>query len=83
MEAPKRPSPAWVTVVKTEIEGETVESTLEGLRRAMMTTMNNTLRPNDFEWEDKTGLNVFKHEAWWKNAIDSSAFPYITISYCR
>jgi len=36
LESPKRPSPAWVTVVSSTIGGKSVESTLEGLRRAMM-----------------------------------------------
>jgi len=57
MESPKRPSPAWVTVVGAQIGGNTVESTLEGLRRGMMSADSNALRPNDFEWVDKTGLN--------------------------
>ena len=36
IQAPKRPSPAWVSVVGVKIVNQDVESTLEGLRRAMM-----------------------------------------------
>ena len=50
IEAPKRPSPAWVSVVGVKIVNQEVESTLEGLRRAMMKSEAYTLRPNDFEW---------------------------------
>jgi len=78
MKSPKRPSPAWVTVVGTEIVGEEVESTLEGLRRAMMRSDAYTLRPNDFEWVEKKGLNVYAHEKWWEQTIEEADFPYIT-----
>ena len=78
MKSPKRPSPAWVTVVGAEIVGSKVESTLEGLRRAMMKSDTYALRPNDFEWVEKKGLNVYAHEKWWKQTIDDADFPYIT-----
>ena len=33
---------------------------------------------NDFEWMEKTGLNVYAHEAWWLKTITNDAdFPYI------
>ena len=77
IEAPKRPSPAWVTIVGVKIGNQNVESTLEGLRRAMMKSDAYTLRPNDFEWMEKTGLNVYAHEAWWLKTITDADFPYI------
>ena len=80
MEAPNRPSPAWVTVVGAEIVGENVESTLEGLRRAMMMSDAYPLRPNDFEWVGKTGLNVYAHEKWWFETITDARFPYLIIN---
>ena len=78
MESPKRPSPAWVTVVGTEIAGQKVESTLEGLRRAMMKSDSYTLRPNDFEWVEKKGLNVYAHE----KCTSISAEPRPLAAWC-
>ena len=80
IEAPKRPSPAWVTVVGVKIVSQKVESTLEGLRRAMMKSEAYTLRPNDFEWVGKTGLNVYAHEAWWLKTITDTDFPYLKMA---
>tara|TARA_Y100000034_G_scaffold18727_1_gene20800 strand:- start:3520 stop:5664 length:2145 start_codon:yes stop_codon:yes gene_type:complete len=80
IEAPKRPSPAWVTVVGVKIVNQEVESTLEGLRRAMMKSEAYTLRPNDFEWVEKKGLNVYAHEAWWLKTITDADFPYLKMA---
>ena len=35
VEAPKRPSAAWVVVISAPIDNQQVESTLEGLERAI------------------------------------------------
>jgi hypothetical protein len=80
IQAPKRPSPAWVSVVGVKIVNQDVESTLEGLRRAMMKSDAYTLRPNDFEWVEKTGLNVYAHEVWWNKTITDADFPYLNMS---
>ncbi len=80
IDAPKRPSPAWVAVVGVKISNQEVESTLEGLRRAMMKSDAYTLRPNDFEWVEKTGLNVYAHEAWWLKTITDADFPYLKMA---
>ena len=77
IQAPNRPSPAWVTVVGVKIADADVESTLEGLRRAMMNSQAYTLHPRDFEWVDKTGINIYAHEVWWFNTIKEAGFPYI------
>ena len=46
IEAPKRPSPAWVTIVGVKIGNQNVESPLlRDLRRAMMKSDAYTLRP--------------------------------------
>jgi len=77
IQSPNRPSPAWVTVVGVKIADADVESTLEGLRRAMMNSQAYTLHPKDFEWVDKTGINIYAHEAWWFNTIKEAGFPYV------
>ena len=77
IQSPNRPSPAWVSVVGVKIADADVESTLEGLRRAMMNSQAYTLHPKDFEWVDKTGINIYAHEAWWFNTIKEAGFPYV------
>ncbi len=77
IQAPNRPSSAWVKVVGVSIANQNVESTLEGLRRAMMKSDTNLLRPNDFEWVNKTGINIYAHEEWWLNTITDADFPYL------
>ena len=60
MDTPKRPSPAWVVVVEGTIDGKTVESTLEGLRRIII--QSNTIQAGDLTWEGKTGINLYTYE---------------------
>jgi len=77
VEAPKRPSAAWVVVISASIDGQMVESTLEGLERAITSSLNYTTRTNDIEMDGKTQLNVFANEKDWLRLIEESKFPYL------
>ncbi len=77
VEAPKRPSAAWVVVISASIDSQMVESTLEGLERAITSSLNYTTRTNDVEMDGKTQLNVFANEKDWLRLIEESKFPYL------
>jgi X-linked retinitis pigmentosa GTPase regulator len=78
-EAPNRPSAAWVIIVESIIDGQPIESTLEGLRRILLSNDTIGVRPEEVQWEGKTGLNVLNGEIEWKKLIEDSKFPYITM----
>ena len=77
IESPKRPSAAWVIVVETEIDGQTVVSNLEGLIRAILSSNDYSMRRLDMEELGKTGLNIYSNEEIWEKLIKDSKFPYI------
>ena len=77
VEAPKRPSAAWLIVIRAKLSGKTVQSTLEGLRIAILSDTNYSIRPQDVELDNKTELNIYSNEQTWKDLIDDANFPYI------
>ena len=77
MEAPKRPSAAWVIVVPATIDGDITQSTLEGLKKAILSSPSYTTRPQDIEIVDKTGLNLYANEQVWERLLNDADFPYI------
>jgi len=80
MDTPKRPSNEWVIIVDVTIDNNTVESTLEGLRRVIINSDTNAISINDMEWEGKTGLNLYDNELVWKDTIDTAGFPYLKLT---
>ena len=77
IQSPKRPSPAWVSIVEVEIGGITVDSTLNGLANALMSSDKNAIGRRDINEVSKTELNIFANERYWKQQIETSGFPYI------
>jgi len=69
VEAPKRPSAAWVIVVPATIDGDITQSTLEGLKKAILSSPSYTTRPQDIEIVDKTGLNLYANEQVWERLL--------------
>ena len=61
VEAPKRPSAAWLIVIRAKLSGKTVQSTLEGLRIAILSDTNYSIRPQDVELDNKTDLNIYSN----------------------
>ena len=78
VEAPKRPSAAWVIVIEVNLDGEMIPSTLEGLRRGILSSDNYSMRPQDIEMDDKTSLDIYVSELQLQKLIKDSKFPYIT-----
>ena len=79
LEAPKRPSASWVVVVETELDGYLTVSTLEGLRRAILSSQSYGIRPNDIEFVSPTQLNVYANEDIWQDLITDEKFPYVSM----
>ena len=77
VEAPKRPSAAWLIVIEAKISGKTVQSTLEGLRIAILSDTDYSIRPQDIELDNKTELNIYSNEQIWKDLIEGADFPYL------
>ena len=78
IQSPKRPSPAWVSIVEVEIGGMKVDSTLDGLTTAITGSTKNPVPFGDFDTVGKTGLDVFANERYWKGELEKAGFPYIT-----
>lgn len=78
IQSPKRPSPAWVSIVEVEIGGMKVDSTLDGLTTAITGSTKNPVPFGDFDTVGKTGLDVFANERYWKGELEKTGFPYIT-----
>ncbi len=77
IEAPSRPSPAWVVVVEVEIGGGIYDSTLDGVKNALLNADVKPVSRRDMDSIGKTGLDVFQHEVYWKDALKTAGFPYI------
>ena len=58
-EAPNRPSAAWVIIVESIIDGQPIESTLEGLRRILLsndTSIGNLI--NEFSTKNNSETKI-------------------------